>query len=69
MKISQKAKNITVEPTGTVSSKDYGSWLVKNGYRSKSYKEASIGDVAVMDSIGVHKHGHLQIFCNDKKCR
>ena len=67
----QKAKNITVEPTGIVSAKDYGPWLVKNGYRSssKSYKEASIGDVAVMDSIGSHKHGHIQIYCSDKKWR
>ena len=67
----QKAKDVNVEPTGIESAKDYGPWLIKQGYKasSKSYTSATTGDVAVMEGSNDHKHGHIQIYCSDKKWR
>lgn len=63
----QEAKEIKVEPTGIASAKDYGPWLTKNGYKStnKSYSEASVGSIAVLDSSDKHKDGHIQVLNNE----
>ena len=67
----QEAKNIKVEGTGVKLSKDLGPWLIQNGFKptNKSYKEAKTGSIAVLDSVGNHKSGHIQILSNDNKWR
>eukprot|EP00347_Sterkiella_histriomuscorum_P018258 403346197 len=63
----QRAKGIAVEPTGIASAKDYGPWLVKNGYSksSKTYEQATTGDIAVLQGNSVHIHGHITVKCDD----
>ena len=67
----QEAKNIKVEGTGIKHAKDLGPWLIQNGYKptNKTYKEAKTGSIAVLDSVGIHKSGHIQILSNDNKWR
>ncbi|CDW87333.1 UNKNOWN [Stylonychia lemnae] len=63
----QLAKGLPDEPTGIESAKDYGPWLVMQGYTStlKSYTQAQIGDVAVMEGSKDHPHGHITVYCDD----
>jgi hypothetical protein len=67
----QKALNIKVEPTGINSAKDYGPWLIRNGFKrsDKLYTKANVGDVAVIQSVSGHNHGHIQIYSSDGKWR
>ncbi len=59
----QEAKNIPAVATGINEAKNYGPWLIRNGYKAtkKTHSEASVGDVAIFDSIGTHHIGHIQI--------
>jgi hypothetical protein len=53
----QRAKGIKVEPTGILSAKDYGPWLVKQGYWVKgdqSIASANPGNVIVIDAVNHH---------------
>lgn len=68
----QRAKGIKVEPTGILSAKDYGPWLVKQGYWVKgdqSITSAKPGNVIVIDAVGKHVHGHIAILCSDGRWR
>lgn len=63
----QLAKGIPVAATGIESAKDYGPWLIKQGYSasSKSYTQAAVGDIAVMAGSSAHPHGHICVKCDD----
>ncbi len=67
----QMAKGEPVQPTGIESAKDYGPWLIKEGYSStwKTYSQASVGAVAVMAGSSAHPHGHICIKCADGRWR
>ena len=70
-KAIQKGKGLKVEPTGIVSAKDYGSFLVKMGYRAskKDYSQANTGDISIFEGNKKHPHGHIQILGSDGKWR
>ena len=63
----QRAKGIPVQATGIASAKDYGPWLVKNGYTKtgKNYENAVVGDVVVFQGNSQHIHGHIAVKCDD----
>ncbi|KRW98297.1 hypothetical protein PPERSA_02074 [Pseudocohnilembus persalinus] len=55
--------------TGILRAKDYGPWLQKMGYQptKKTYQNASIGDVAVLENTKNHYYGHIAIYCGQGK--
>jgi hypothetical protein len=63
----QQAKGIPVQPTGIVSAKDYGPWLEQQGYSAswKTFQNAEVGDIAVMEGSAAHPHGHICVKCDD----
>jgi hypothetical protein len=63
----QLAKGIPAVPTGIAAAKDYGSWLVEQGYSatSKTYLQAEVGDIAVMEGSKAHPYGHITVLCDD----
>ena len=67
----QKALDKPIQGAGIASAKDFGTWLEKNGYQGSTKKvdEAKVGDVAIFPAIENHKHGHIQIKCDDGKWR
>jgi hypothetical protein len=63
----QRAQGSPVYPVGIVAAKDYGPWLEKQGYRrsSKTYTQAQVGDIAVMQNSPNHPYGHICVKCDD----
>ena len=68
----QRALGIPVGSTGIISAKDYGSWLEELGFVNQGQLTSSswrAGDVAVLEGSEEHKHGHIQVYCDDGKWR
>ena len=70
-KAVQLAQGLSDVGTGTESAKDLGPWLIKQGYSasSKSYTQAAVGDIAVMEGSPAHPHGHICVKCDDGRWR
>lgn len=46
----------------TTSAKDYGPSLLKVGFAQVNASNYQAGDVVIMQAIGDHKHGHMQMY-------